>query len=336
MKKIVHKAFTIGLLPCVIYLFFTSFPHFHLRFLGKNVLIEAASIARCVEGVFDLDIQWYPGHMAKAKRLLSAQLGKVDLVIELCDARLPLSSRNPALDELIRHKRRILLLCKADLAEADKTQRWLSYFRSEGLDAMAYDKSPQKTRQARQLIETAARDVLERNRRRGIQKTLRAMVVGVPNVGKSTFINRLYGGSIAKTGDRPGVTKSNQWIKVSPYFEILDTPGMLWPKLNDQMAATRLAYIGTIKDAVYDQYELCLNLLHDLLAVMPERTIERYKIKLPDAQGYALLEEVCRGRGFLMKGGVCDLDRACSVILDEFREGKVGKITLETPSEKEN
>ncbi len=283
------------------------------------------------EGVFCLDIQWYPGHMAKAKRLLSAQLSKVDLVVELCDARLPQSSRNPALDELIRHKRRVLLLCKADLAEPAKTQRWLAYFRRQGLECMAYDKSPQKTKQARALIELAAKDVLERNQRRGIQKTLRAMVVGVPNVGKSTFINRLYGGSIARTGDRPGVTKSNQWVKVSPYLEVLDTPGMLWPKLNDQRAATRLAYIGTIKDAVYDQYELCACLLADLMAVMPEQTIERYKIKDPSAQGYALLDEVCRGRGFLMRGGVCDLDRACAVILDEFREGKVGKLTLEDP-----
>jgi len=267
--------------------------------------------------------------MAKAKRLLSAQLVKVDLVIELCDARLPLSSRNPALDELIRHKRRVLLLCKADLAENAKTQQWLQYFKQQGVEAMAYDKSAQKTKQARQLIELAARDVLERNERRGIQKTLRAMVVGVPNVGKSTFINRLYGKTVAQTGDRPGVTKSNQWVKVSPYLEVLDTPGMLWPKLNDQRAATRLAYIGTIKDAVYDQYELCVNLLKDLLIVMPQRTMERYKIKNPEAENYALLDEVCKGRGFLMRGGEFDYDRACSVVLDEFREGKVGKITLE-------
>ncbi|MBP3646312.1 MAG: ribosome biogenesis GTPase YlqF [Clostridia bacterium] len=276
-----------------------------------------------------MNIQWYPGHMAKAKRLLSAQLVKVDLVVELCDARLPLSSRNPALDELIRHKRRVLLLCKADLAENAKTQQWLQYFKQQGIEAMAYDKSAQKTKQARQLIELAAKDVLERNERRGIQKTLRAMVVGVPNVGKSTFINRLYGKTVAQTGDRPGVTKSNQWVKVSPYLEVLDTPGMLWPKLNDQRAATRLAYIGTIKDAVYDQYELCVNLLKDLLEVMPQRTMERYKIKNPEAENYALLDEVCKGRGFLMRGGEFDYDRACSVVLDEFREGKVGKITLE-------
>lgn len=313
--------------------FLHMFHIIYLRFSSKSVLIELSSKRKQgiypVEGDIFLDIQWYPGHMAKAKRLLSSQLVKVDLVVELCDARLPLSSRNPALDEMIRHKRRVLLLCKADLAEPAKTQQWLQYFKKTGIEAMAYDKSPKKTKEARQLIELAAKDVLERNRRRGIQKTLRAMVVGVPNVGKSTFINRLYGGNVAQTGDRPGVTKSNQWVKVSPYLEVLDTPGMLWPKLNDQRAATRLAYIGTIKDAVYDQYELCMNLLKDLLVVMPQRTAERYKIKNPEAEEYALLDEVCRGRGFLMRGGEFDYDRACAVILDEFREGKVGKITLE-------
>ena len=196
---------------------------------------------------------------------------------------------------------------------------------------MDYDTSPQKTKQAKALIEKAAAQVIERGLRRGMQKTIRAMVVGVPNVGKSTFINRLYGGGITRVADRPGVTRSNQWVKVSPYLEVLDTPGMLWPKLNDKQAATRLAYIGTIRDAVYDQEALCIHLLHDLLQVMPKQTAERFKIKDIDAQGYALLEEVCRGRGFLMRGGVLDTERACAVVLDEFREGKVGRLTLELP-----
>ena len=278
-----------------------------------------------------MEIQWYPGHMAKARRLLVAQLSKVDLVIELCDARLPLSSRNPALNELVAHKRRVLLLCKADLAESHKTRAWLSYFAGQGIDAMEYDTSAGKTKQAKALIEKAAAQVIERGARRGLQKTIRAMVVGVPNVGKSTFINRLYGGSITRVADRPGVTKSNQWVKVSPYLEVMDTPGMLWPKLNDQGAAIRLAYIGTIRDAVYDQEALCVHLLQDLLAVMPEQTAERFKIKNPQAEGYALLEEVCRGRGFLMRGGVLDVERGCAVALDEFREGKVGRLTLEMP-----
>lgn len=278
-----------------------------------------------------MEIQWYPGHMAKAKRLLTAQLAKVDIVIELCDARLPLSSRNPALESLIARKRRVLLLCKADLAEPDKTKAWLNVFRVKGIEVGTYDRTPAKTKQARQLIESAAADLLERNERRGIRKTIRAMVVGVPNVGKSTFINRLYGGSITQTGDRPGVTRSNQWVRISPYFEVLDTPGLLWPKLNDQTAAARLAYIGTIRDAVYDQYELCVSLLKDLLAVIPDAVIARFKIADPGAENYALLEEVCRGRGFLLKGGEYDYDRCCAVILDEFREGKLGRLTLETP-----
>ena len=278
-----------------------------------------------------MEIQWYPGHMAKAKRLLTTQLSKVDLVIELCDARLPLASRNPALNELIAHKRRVLLLCKGDLAESQKTKMWLSYFARKGIDAMEYDAGPQKTKQAKALIEKAAAEVIERGLRRGLQKTIRAMVVGVPNVGKSTFINRLYGGGITRVADRPGVTRSNQWVKVSPYLEVMDTPGMLWPKLNDQRAAVRLAYIGTIRDAVYDQEALCIHLLQDLLALMPKQTQERFKIKNPQAKGHELLEEVCRGRGFLMRGGVLDMERGCAVVLDEFREGKVGRLTLELP-----
>ena len=291
----------------------------------------AASDKHKQEGAFPLEIQWYPGHMAKAKRLLALQLSKVNLAVELCDARLPLSSRNPDLDRLLINKRRILLLCKADLAEPERTKQWLRYFASQGVEAMAYDTSPAKTKQAKALIETAAKEIIERGLRRGIQKTIRAMVVGVPNVGKSTFINRLYGGAIAQVGDRPGVTRANQWVKVNPYLEVMDTPGMLWPKLEDKRAATRLAYIGTIRDAVYDQQALCVQLLRDLLALRRDTTCERYKIKNPDAENYALLDEVCRGRGFLLKGGELDYDRACAVVLDEFREGKVGRITLEVP-----
>ena len=283
------------------------------------------------KGAFPLEIQWYPGHMAKAKRLLALQLSKVNLAVELCDARLPLSSRNPDLDRLLSQKQRVLLLCKADLAEPDKTRQWLNYFAAKGVQAMAYDTTPAKTKQAKGMIEAAAKEMLDRGLRRGIQKTVRAMVVGVPNVGKSTFINRLYGGSIAIVGDRPGVTRSNQWVKVNPYLEVLDTPGMLWPKLEDKRAATRLAYIGTIRDAVYDQQALANQLLRDLLAVRRQATMERYKIANPDVEGYGLLDEVCRGRGFLLRGGELDTDRACAVVLDEFRAGKVGRITLELP-----
>ncbi len=278
-----------------------------------------------------MEIQWYPGHMAKAKRLLAQQLSKTDIAVELCDARIPLSSRNPDLDRLLAGKHRMLMLCKADLADGEATARWLTYFASLGIQAMAYDTSAQKTRRARELMDQAAKEFYERAERRGIQKTLRAMVVGVPNVGKSTFINRLTGSATTEVGDRPGVTRANRWVKVNPYLEVLDTPGMLWPKLSDQKAAVRLAYIGTIKDAVYDQLELSIRLLYELLRDRREITCERFKIKNPDATGAALLEEVCRGRGFLQKGGVPDYDRASIVILDEFRAGKLGRITLEQP-----
>jgi ribosome biogenesis GTPase A len=278
-----------------------------------------------------LDIQWYPGHMAKAKRLLRQQLFKTDIAVELCDARIPLSSRNPDLDRLLQGKHRILLLCKADLADGGATARWIQYFAGEGTQAMAYDATPQKTKRARELMDRAAREFYERAERRGIKKTLRAMVVGVPNVGKSTFINRLTGSAAADVADRPGVTRANRWVKVNPYLEVLDTPGMLWPKLGDRRAAARLAYIGTIRDAVYDQLELSILLLGELLGDRQELTCERFKIKHPDAKGIELLDEVCRGRGFLLKGGISDCDRAAAVILDEFRAGKLGRITLELP-----
>ena len=280
-----------------------------------------------------MDINWYPGHMAKAKRQLAQQLGRVDLVIELCDARLPHASRNPDLDRLIGGKTRVLLLNKADLADPNGTQAWLRFFRQQGLDAMAYVSTAGKVKEALEMIERAARETVERAAEKGVRKTVRAMVVGVPNVGKSTFINRLHGGSIAKVGDRPGVTRANQWVKITPYLELMDTPGLLWPRLDDKRAAERLCYIGTVKDDVVDVAMLAIHLLEDLLQACPGRVAERFKLKDVSLRGVDLLEGVCRGRGFLMKGNVCDLDRGCAVVLDEFRAGKLGRITLELPAQ---
>ena len=273
-----------------------------------------------------MDINWYPGHMAKAKRLLADQLGRVDVVVELCDARLPYSSRNPDLDKLLSNKKRVLLLNKADLADPAATSAWLNDFRSQGIDAAPYNAASGKAKDALAVIERAAKETVERAAAKGVRKTVKAMVVGVPNVGKSTFTNRLHGGAVAKTGDRPGVTRSNQWVRITPYLDLLDTPGLLWPRLDDQLAARRLCYIGTVKDDVVDLAMLTIHLLQDMLAVKPDQVMERYRIK--DA---SLLEAVCRGRGFLMKGGVCDYDRCCYVVLDEFRAGKLGRITLEMP-----
>ena len=184
-------------------------------------------------------------------------------------------------------------------------------------------------------IERMTREKVERSAARGMRRTVRVMVVGVPNVGKSTLINRLHGGSIAKVGDRPGVTRANQWVRVGDYLELLDTPGMLWPRLDDPVAAKRLAYISAIKDEVVDTFALSIALLEDLTAISPEMLEKRYHIRDMSLRGQALLEAVCRGRGFLMRGGEADLERACAVVLDEFRDGRLGRVTLEIPHETE-
>ncbi len=282
-----------------------------------------------------MEINWYPGHMARAKRLLADQLSRVDVVIELCDARLPLSSRNPDLMRLTEKKERVLLLGKSDLADPNLTSEWLNLFKRQGLSCMALDMNRQ-AKAALSLVERAARETVERAAQRGIKKTVRAMVVGVPNVGKSTLINRLHGGSIAKVGDMPGVTRANQWVKVSPYLELLDTPGLLWPRLDDPLAARRLAYIAAIRDEVVDTAQLAIQLLTDLIGTAPQAVRERFKIRDLSLRGPELLNAVCEGRGFLMKGGVYDTERACKVVLDEFRGGKLGRITLEAPKEERN
>ena len=278
-----------------------------------------------------MEINWYPGHMARAKRLLADQLSRVDVVIELCDARLPHSSRNPELGRMAMNKQRILLLNKADLADPNLTHAWLQQMRAEGLQAAPYTATGGKAKEVLSLIDTAARPAVERAAARGVKKTVRAMVVGVPNVGKSTLINRLYGGGIAKTGDKPGVTRANQWVNINPWLQLLDTPGLMWPRLDDQLAARRLCYIGSVRDGVVDVPMLTIHLLEDLLEARPDAVCERFRISDPTLRGVELLDAVCQGRGFLMKGGRCDYDRCCGVVLDEFRAGKCGRITLERP-----
>ncbi len=281
-----------------------------------------------------MDINWYPGHMAKAKRLLSDQLGRCDVVIELCDARLPFSSRNPDLENMIKGKKRVLLLNKADLADPVITSQWLNRFREQGIEAAPCTAYMNKAKDVLRLIEKAASEAIEKAAQKGVHKTVRVMVTGVPNVGKSTLINALHGSNIAKTGDKPGVTKANQWVVIGPYLQLMDSPGLLWPRLDDQRAAKRLCYIGSVKDAVVDLPMLTIELLQELLQIRPEPVLERFRFSDPSLKGEALLEAVCRGRGFLLKGGVCDYDRCCQVVLDEFRAGKCGRITLEVPPRK--
>ena len=276
-------------------------------------------------------INWYPGHMARTKRLLQEQIKRIDLIIEICDARLPYSSRNPDLEHMISHKRRMLFLNKSDLADTDASREWLRYFREQGIEAFLTDAVRIRGKETIGLIDRATKDMVEKALERGIRKTVRAMIAGIPNVGKSTLINRLYGRSVAQIGDRPGVTKSSQWVKVSPYLELLDTPGLLWPRLDDQAAARRLCYIGCVKDQVVDMGELTIHLMEELCERIPEKVQERFHIQDTSLRGIELLDAVCAGRGWLLKGAQYDYDRCCSVVMDEFRAGKLGRITLENP-----
>lgn len=276
-------------------------------------------------------INWYPGHMAKSRRLLQDQLRAVDAVIELCDARAPLATRNPDLEKLTRGKARILILNKADLADDKETARWVEYFRSQDLSAMRFNSNGGKTKEILARIQEATRPAVERAAARGVKKTVRLMIIGIPNVGKSTFINRIHGSGIAKASDRPGVTRSNQWVKIGPYLELLDTPGMLPPRMDDQDGARLLAYLGSIRDQIMNTEELAGQLLLHLQAINPAAVAARFK--LPEGEIYddpqLALEAACRGRGWLISGGRPDVDRAAALVLDEFRAGKAGKISIE-------
>ncbi len=276
-------------------------------------------------------INWYPGHMAKTRRLLQDQIKRIDLIIEICDARLPMSSRNPELAEMIARKRHLLFMNKSDLADPTMNKAWIRYFQGQGIEAFLTDATKMRGKETISLIDRATKEMVDKALAKGVRKTVRAMIIGIPNVGKSTLINRLYGRNIAQIGDRPGVTKSNQWVRVSPYLELLDTPGLLWPKLNDQLSARRLCYIGSVKDDVVDLTELTIHLLEDLCEIVPKNVEERFHIKDTTLKGAELIEAVCAGRGWLLRGAQYDYDRCCSVVLDEFRAGKLGRITVEKP-----
>lgn len=276
-------------------------------------------------------INWYPGHMAKTKRLLQEQIRTIDLVIEICDARVPNASRNPDLRKMISGKRSILFLNKSDMSDPVLNKAWVRYFQGQGTEAHLTDAVRIRGKEAVSLIENATKEMIEKALAKGVRKTVRAMIAGIPNVGKSTLINHIHGKAITKIGDKPGVTRSNQWVKVSPYLEILDTPGLLWPKLEDQESARKLCYIGSVNDEVLDLSDLTIHLLEDLCKIVPERIMDRYHISDPNLKGVELLDEACRGRGWLLKGGQYDYDRCCSIVLDEYRAGKLGRITWEYP-----
>lgn len=270
--------------------------------------------------------------MAKTRRMIEENLKLVDVVVELVDARMPLSSRNPDFDRLFATRPRIVALNKADLADPAATQRWVEHFRSMGISALAISASDKNAvKRVITEVDAITRERREQQKARGINKTVRAMVAGIPNVGKSTFINSLKGRSSAKASDRPGVTRGKQWIIISTYLEFLDTPGLLWPKFDDKLAARRLAYIGSVRDEIMDMETLAGGLLADMAAVAPGAVKERYHITELEGEGDVLLERACRGRGWLLSGGRFDTERGARVVLDEFRAGKLGRITLELP-----
>ncbi len=279
-----------------------------------------------------MNIQWFPGHMTKTKRMMAEQIKLCDCVIELCDARCPESSRNPELPKIIGNKKLLLVINKSDIADPVKTQQWVERYKSEGIYAIAMSCNDSKsTAKITDAVKEILKEKIDHDRNRGyVNKAIRVMICGIPNVGKSSFINKLYGKSAAVTGDRPGVTRGKQWITLRNGMELLDTPGILWPKFEDEEAALRLAYTGAIKDDVLDVEELCSHLCAFLAENYPERLKERYKIELEDGlQGFEVLERICRKRGFIVKGGEVDYLRGANVVLDEFRGCKLGRITLE-------
>lgn len=279
-----------------------------------------------------MNFQWYPGHMTKAKRAMQEDIKLVDLVIELADARVPDSSRNPDIDELGRNKARLILLNKADLADPKYTDQWTARLKEKGcfvLPVNARNNSGLKAVHA--VIQEACREKIERDRRRGIlNRPVRAMVVGIPNVGKSTFINSFAGKAAAKTGNKPGVTKGNQWIRLNKNVELLDTPGILWPKFEDQRVGLHLAWIGSIRDDILNTEELAAELISYLAVNYPGAIAHRYGVEeLEDS--FQTLTEVARARGCLMKGNEEDTNKAAGFVLDDFRSGRLGRITLEIP-----
>ena len=278
-----------------------------------------------------MDIQWYPGHMTKARRQLKDKLKAIDLVIEVLDARAPRSSLNPDFDDMFASKTRFYILNKADLADENITKNWLSYFSKQGIRAVAFSAIKGNTQQLKKSILDCAQDILEKYKARGMNKTLRCMVAGIPNVGKSAILNRLAGGKRLQEGNKPGVTRSLQWAKVDEYLEIMDTPGLLWPKFKDEKTGAAVALIGSVKLDILDEEALAFHLIALLKVSAPKMLLERYKLEDIDKAPYEILCDICKSRGFLLKGGNFDTERGAKTLLDEFKNGKMGRISLEKP-----
>ena len=288
-----------------------------------------------------MNIQWYPGHMTKAKRAMKEDIKLIDLIIELVDARVPLASRNPDIDELGKGKARLILLNKSDLASEKQNEAWTAWFKKKGFFVVKVNaRSGAGLKQITGVVQEACKEKIERDRRRGIlNRPVRAMVVGIPNVGKSTFINSFAGKACTKTGNKPGVTKGNQWIRLNKTLELLDTPGILWPRFEDQRVGLSLAFIGSINDEILNKDELAMELIRFLETYYPQILPQRY---LPDEDKEVSsgsrtelewLSQIAKVRGCLLKGGEPDYGKAAAIVIDDFRSGRLGRITLEFPPE---
>lgn len=284
-----------------------------------------------------MHIQWYPGHMTKTRRQIEADLKQVDAVCEIVDARIPLSSRNPDIDSICGNKPRIIVLNRMDLADPEATAKWKAYFKGKGMAVIATDcKSRKGISDFTPAARLACREKLERDEARGMNRPLRVMVVGIPNVGKSTLINQIAGRKGAKAENRPGVTRGKQWVTVDAGLQLMDTAGILWPKFEDPNVGMMLAYTGAVKEGIMDVEELACHLMTLLHKYYPQTLLERYKVEAPlDTPGWELVELAGRKRGYLISGGEVNTERMSKVLLDEFRSGKLGKFTLEMPEEGE-
>ncbi|SDN27395.1 ribosome biogenesis GTPase YlqF [Alkalicoccus daliensis] len=280
-----------------------------------------------------MKIQWYPGHMAKAKREVREKLKQIDVVIEIVDARTPLSSRNPTIDELVQQKPRLVLLNKADLADPELTKQWLRYFESEYSQSLVVDaQRGEGIKQIPGKVRELASPLLEKWKRKGINpRALRTLILGIPNVGKSTVINKLAGKKIANIGDKPGVTKRQQWIKVGKEMELLDTPGILWPKFEDAQVGYRLALTGAVKEEIFDFQDTIVFFLNFMKEAYPDLLKKRYDLETLPEDVIQLFDDIGKRRGCLVPGGIIDYDRVAEIVFRDFRHGKFGPVTLEQP-----
>ncbi len=289
-------------------------------------------------GIF-MNIQWFPGHMAKTRRLIAENLKLVDVIIELLDARIPFSSRNPEINSLINNKPRLVAFNKSDLADDQISSQWIQWYANQGIKCILINSI---TGKGLNEVKTRARDLMsekiERDKAKGkIFTPVRTMVVGIPNVGKSSFINKIVGKATAQTGDRPGVTRGKQWIRINSEIELLDTPGILWPKFEDQEVGMNLAFTGAIKDDIMDTSEVAMELLYRLSLLYSKELCTRFKLEpdsIKNVEKLELLETVGRKRGCIISKGQIDYSRISAIVLDEFRGGKIGKITLEKPNDR--